>query len=531
LTFINLKISNHLPPITTNYIEDERKLVSFYNRTNKIENYLDQIREKKKNYNNSYRKILTNELKKQYDKIPNNNKQINHINQLNDKNTFTVCTGHQLNLFTGPLYFFYKIIDTIKICEQLKIKYPQYNFVPIFWMASEDHDFDEINYFRINNDKFEWKIQSKGPVGRLKTESLIDLSKHIRSYFEKVGLKNLISVFEFSYLGDNDLSDSTFKLVHSFFAESGLVIIQPDNKSLKILFKEIIKDEIINKASFEIISNTNLKLNESLNFKFKPQVNPREINMFYIMDGLRERIEFTGNVYNITNTNISFSKKEMLDEIENFPEKFSPNALLRPVYQENILPNLSYVGGGSEIAYWLQLKDYFQYLKIPFPILSVRTSILLISKKQLKKLSNLKLKIEDLFLDINKLKLKCLKNNSKVSLDLSSLRKSIEKNFKELNEFVRHKDKSFQGAVKAQEKKQINGINKLEKRLIKAEKRKHNDILNRIELLKNELFPNNSFQERQLNFSTFYNINNNNFLGLINKNIDPFNQKFKVIKY
>ena len=531
MTFINSKISNHLPLITANYLEGERKLVPFFNRANEIENYLDQIKEKKKNYNNSYRKILNEELKKQYDQIPNNTKQINHINLLNDQNTFTVCTGHQLNLFTGPLYFFYKIIDTIKICEQLKIKYSKYNFVPIFWMASEDHDFDEINFFKTNNHKFEWKVQSKGPVGRLKTESLIDLSKQIRSYFKKVGLENLISVFESSYLAGNDLSDSTFKLVHSFFAESGLVIIQPDNKNLKNLFKEIVKDELINKISFDRITNTNLNLKKSLDIKFKPQVNPREINMFYILDGLRERIEFFDNIYRITNTEISFSKKEMLDEIENFPERFSPNALLRPVYQESLLPNLSYVGGGSEIAYWLQLKDYFEYLKIPFPILSVRTSVLLISEKQLKKLSKLKLKIEDIFLDINNLKLKYLKNNSEISTDLSSIRNSIKQNFKDLHEFVRYTDKSFKGAVKAQEKKQINGINKLEKRLIKAEKRKHKDFLNRIELLKNELFPNNSFQERQLNFSTFYNINNNNFLELINKNIDPFNKEFKVIKY
>ena len=531
MTFINSKISNHLPPITANYLEGERKLVPFFNRANEIENYLDQIKEKKKNYNNSYRKILNKELKKQYDKIPNNTKQINNINLLNEQNTFTVCTGHQLNLFTGPLYFFYKIIDTIKICNQLKIKYPKYNFIPIYWMASEDHDFKEINFFNSNNNKFEWITNSSGPVGRLSTKGLELVFEKMKLIFKNSNEKKILSFFQSSYLKNKNFSDASLSLIHNLFSSYGLVIIQPDNRNLKSLFKEIIKDEVLNQNSFNLISKTNTKIKNSLNYKFDPQVHSRKINMFYILDGVRERIEYKNNVYNVLNTEISFSESQIIKEINNHTERFSPNALLRPVYQEYLLPNLSYVGGGSEIAYWLQLKDYFDYLNIPFPILTLRSSVLLISSKQYNKCKKLNLSIDDLFKDLNDLKLEYLKSNSNILTDFSPQKNSLKKNFKDLYILAKHTDKSFLGAVKAQEIKQLNGLSNLEKRLIRAEKRKYKDSINRIEILKNELFPNNSFQERHINFSQFFSLKEDNFLKILFKNIDPFKQGFKVIKY
>ena len=531
MTYIKPEISNHLPKITLSYINNDKGITSFYNNSFEIDNYLDQLKEKKEQYNDDYRKVLGQELFKQYKDLKNNDKQLKHIKSLSNSNTFTVCTGHQLNLFTGPLYFFYKIIDAIKICDQLQLKYPEYNFVPIYWMASEDHDFEEINFFNLNKTKFEWNINSKGPVGRLKTNDLNIVFEKLKSFFKNSNDKNLLSLFKSSYLNNKNLSESTLSLVHSLFADYGLLIIQPDNKNLKNLFKEFFLDEVLNKSCYNKVSKTNINLKNSLNFSFNPQVNPREINMFYILDNIRERIDYKNNMYHVLNTEISFTQTEIIDEINNFPERFSPNVLLRPLYQEHILPNLSYVGGGSEIAYWLQLKDYFDFQKISFPILSVRSSLMLISKKQQEKCDKLKIKIEDLFKNIDQLKVHYLKNNSKIVTDLSVQKKAVRKNFNNIYNLAKLTDKSFIGAVKAQEKKQLNGLNNLEKRLIKAEKRKHKDFLDRIEILKKDLFPNNSFQERQLNFSSFFNSNKKNFLSFLIEKIDPFNNSFNVVKY
>jgi uncharacterized protein YllA (UPF0747 family) len=236
-------------------------------------------------------------------------------------------------------------------------------------------------------------------------------------------------------------------------------------------------------------------------------------------------------VFSVLETDISFTQSEIIREVKDHPERFSPNALLRPVYQEFILPNLAYVGGGSEIAYWLQLKEYFNLKKITFPILSVRSSVLIVSKKQIEKCKKFKISISNLFDKSNNLKQLYLRKNSKINIDLSIQKNAIKENFLQLNELIKLTDKSFSGAVKAQEKKQINGIENLEKRLIRAEKRVHEDSLSRLITLKNELFPNDSFQERQVNFSTFFNKSELDFIKILTDNLDPFNKDFLILEF
>ena len=188
--------------------------------------------------------------------------------------------------------------------------------------------FEEINFFNLNKTKFEWNINSKGPVGRLKTNDLSIVFEKLKSFFKNSNDKNLLSLFKSSYLNNKNLSESTLSLVHSLFADYGLLIIQPDNKNLKNLFKEFFLDEVLNKSCYNKVSKTNINLKNSLNFSFNPQVNPREINMFYILDNIRERIDYKNNMYHVLNTEISFTQTEIIDEINNFPERFSPNVLL-----------------------------------------------------------------------------------------------------------------------------------------------------------------------------------------------------------
>ncbi|MDB0069049.1 bacillithiol biosynthesis cysteine-adding enzyme BshC [Flavobacteriaceae bacterium] len=531
MSYIDSNISNHLPKITLDYINEEKKLNSFYNRSNNIDNYKNQFNEKANKYNNDFRIVLSNQLKKQYESVPDKSIQVKQIENLKLKNTFTVTTGHQLNLFTGPLYFFYKIIDTIIICKKLKKRYPYFNFIPVFWMASEDHDFEEINFFNYNTKKFSWDLNSEGPVGRLKTEGLEDVLSQMKKNFNLPDQQELISLFELSYLKYKNLSSATLNLVHSLFGKYGLLILEPDNKHLKTLFSEIILDELLNKNLNKNVLNTNNALNETFDNSHKPQVNSREINLFYIKDNFRARIEHRGEVFSVLETDISFTQSEIIREVKDHPERFSPNALLRPVYQEFILPNLAYVGGGSEIAYWLQLKEYFNLKKITFPILSVRSSVLLVSKKQIEKCKKFKISISNLFDKSNNLKQLYLRKNSKINIDLSIQKNAIKENFLQLNELIKLTDKSFLGAVKAQEKKQINGIENLEKRLIRAEKRVHEDSLSRLITLKNELFPNDSFQERQVNFSSFFNKSELDFIKILTDNLDPFNKDFLILEF
>jgi len=172
---ISFQNSGYFSPLMNDYLNQKSHLQSLFNRFPNLENFEAQIQEKKENFNgNEKRKILVSVLEKQYAKLSTSEIILNNIQLLKESNTFTITTGHQLNLFTGPLYFLYKIISTINLTKELKVKYPSQNFVPIYWMATEDHDFDEINYFNFKGRKFRWNTESSGPVGRLSTKGLAD---------------------------------------------------------------------------------------------------------------------------------------------------------------------------------------------------------------------------------------------------------------------------------------------------------------------------------------------------------------------
>jgi bacillithiol biosynthesis cysteine-adding enzyme BshC len=275
------------------------------------------------------------------------------------------------------------------------------------------------------------------------------------------------------------------------------------------------------------------KVNETLPLikNYSIQVNPREINLFYIQDQLRERIIYENGNYKINNTLLSFSESELLTELENNPENFSPNVILRPLYQEVVLPNLCYIGGGGEIAYWLELKSNFEAHKITFPVLLVRNSVLLVTKKQQSKLDKLHLHWKDIFLDQKTLLNNKTKDFSKFTIDFSEQRETLKRQFEVVNEIAHQTDPSFLGAVKAQEVKQLKGLDNLEKRLLKAEKRIHNEKLERIVQIQNQLFPKQGLQERTVNFSSFYEEidSYDSFLNQLQNQLQPLEQHFSVV--
>ncbi|MFV8325501.1 bacillithiol biosynthesis cysteine-adding enzyme BshC [Flavobacterium sp. ZS1P14] len=522
---ISYQNSGYFSPLMNDYLDQKTNLKPLYNRFPALENFEGQILEKQENFDDTSRKILVSVLQKQYLNIETSVLTKQNIDALGNTNTFTVTTGHQLNLFSGPLYFLYKIISTINLTAELKAKYPTYHFVPIYWMATEDHDFEEINYFNFKGKKFRWNKESTGPVGRLSTEGLDE-------FFELFGLEigsslnanTIKKIFEDSYIKHTNLADATRSLANTLFGTYGLVILDADNQDLKRNFIPFVKEELLQQSSHSLVLETAEKLKD-----YFIQVNPREINLFYIEDNLRERIIFENGKYKVNHTKIEFSQTEILRHLENHPEKFSPNVIMRPLYQEVILPNLCYIGGGGEIAYWLELKSFFDAVNITFPILLLRNSVLLASEKQAKKADKLDLTWKDLFLKQAHLINSKTKQLSEFPIDLANLKEQLQKQFEILYEIANKTDDSFIGAVKAQEIKQTKGLENLEKRLLRAQKRKLSDILHRITDLQNELFPNQSLQERQANFSEFYLENGALLIPALLQQLKPLQSNFEII--
>jgi len=526
---ISFRNTAFVSKLICDYVENRPELQSLYHRFPTLENFKAQFEAKQSEFSSEKRSVLVAALSEQYTQLKPSELTTQAIQSLGDENTFTVTTGHQLNLLGGPLYFLYKIISTINLAKELKHKYPKNKFVPVFWMATEDHDFEEINHFNFQNKRFQWSQNTSGTVGVLDTS---ELSEFVTVFSNVLGdsifaleLKELVND---AYLNHSNLADATRYLVHALFGDDGLLIIDGNDATLKRLFIPQITSEFKTQQAYKSVSQTNQQIT-AIDAAYKIQVNPRELNLFYLKADLRERIVKKESCFSVLNTDIQWDLKELLAEVESNPERFSPNVIMRPLYQETILPNLCYIGGGGELSYWLQLKSYFDQEQITFPILLHRNSVLLISQKQHQKLDKLKVTVTDLFQDKDVLIQSQIKKISSLSVDFSIQKSHLKQQFEQLYLVADQTDKSFKGAVLAQEKKQIKGLEALEKRLLKAEKKSHKDYIDRLEALHLELFPIGGLQERYTNFSEFYLEYGDEFINHLKLELTPLNQKFHVL--
>jgi bacillithiol biosynthesis cysteine-adding enzyme BshC len=527
VTQIPFKDTGFFSKIMLDYLAKKETIQPFYNNFPDRLGFYNQIEEKENVHSLQSRLVLVDALKKQYTNVVVSDKTQENIELLKLKNTYTVTTGHQLNLFTGPLYFLYKIICAINLAEELSQKFPNKNVVPVYWMATEDHDFEEINYFNFEGKKIKWSREDGGAVGRFSTEGLEDVLAVFA--LQLGGSKNanyLKKLFSKGYLEHNNLADATRYIANELFKEYGLVILDGDDAALKKLFIPFITDELENQTSYKEVLKTIVKLEEN----YKIQVNPREINLFYLGENFRERILFENGIYKVNNTSITFSKSEILTAVEANPLDFSPNVIMRPLYQEVVLPNICYLGGGGEIAYWLELKAYFEKVNIPFPILLLRNSVQVVSEKQQKKLDKLNISHEELLLKQHKLLSKKVLENTAIEIDFNEKIKYLEIHFAELKEVAKKTDVSFLNAVNAQERKQVKGLENLQKRLIIAEKRRQKDLVERISVLQNEMLPNQSLEERQRNFSEHYLAYGGSFIEALKESLQPLDLAFTVLE-
>ncbi|MBJ6367863.1 bacillithiol biosynthesis cysteine-adding enzyme BshC [Snuella sedimenti] len=527
---ISFKETGYFSSLICDYLEEQPELQQFYHRFPKLEHFKAQIDEKRNAYQNKHRETLVAVLKQQYKDVNASSSTLNNIENLLDEKTFTITTGHQLNLFTGPLYFLYKIVSTIKLSKELKACHPDCNFVPVYWMATEDHDFEEINYFNFKGKKIHWNQTSGGAVGELSTEGLEQVFKLFSGELgTSKNAEYLKSLFQSAYLQHDNLSDATRYIANELFKEYGLVIIDANHPDLKKMFEPFIEVELLNNIAYHSVTETNKRINEITGKAYNIQVTPREINLFYLKPGIRERIVFEAGSYKVLNTSIVWTENELLSELSKYPERFSPNVIMRPLYQEVILPNLCYIGGGGELAYWFQLKQFFNEVGVTFPVLLLRNSVLIKTEKQAEKLVKLNISNKDIFLKRDAFINKKVREISNIDIDFSLQKAHLSQQFESLYALAKQTDESFVGAVKAQEVKQLKGIEKLEKRLLAAQKRALSDQVTRMTDLQNQLFPNQSLQERNTNFSEFYLEYGSQLIPCLIEELDPLQGTFTIL--
>jgi bacillithiol biosynthesis cysteine-adding enzyme BshC len=473
------------------YIEGKESLRPFYTHLPKLESFKSAM--DAKNFPLGNRTVLHQALRKQYAGVEISDAVATNIESLLIEKTFTVTTGHQLNLFTGPLYFVYKLVSTINLAKQLKEAYPDYNFVPVYWMATEDHDFAEINYFKLDGKKYQWASEQQGAVG----DFVLDES--FKTFLKEVSFAP--DVFKRAYQSSKTLGEAVRKYVNGLFGEYGLVVVDGNDAGLKSLFKSVITSDLVDHAPFDRAQKSTDALEE---LGYKSQIFPREINLFYLDKGIRERIEQKGDRYQVLNSEISFSSEELMALVDSNPERFSPNVVLRPLYQEMILPNLAYLGGPAEVVYWLQLKGIFDQFDVPFPVLMPRNFALILNGSTLKKAEKLGWSHADIFGDFDTWKKGYVTQESQLDFELKGEKEIISEIFQRKGEEAAPLEKSLESAFQAGKVRSLKILDQLAAKLRKAEERRLQVELARGRDVLEFAAPGGSPQERVVNMMQFY---------------------------
>ncbi|MGN6508342.1 MAG: bacillithiol biosynthesis cysteine-adding enzyme BshC [Chitinophaga sp.] len=472
------------------------------------------------------RDILADTLYAQYGHMEIREEVRANIGLLQATNTFTICTAHQPNIFTGYLYFVYKILQTVKLAQELQRQYPERHFVPVYYMGSEDADLEELGSINLEGRKLTWDTDQTGAVGRMHTKGLEKLIDEIGALTGSMPhAPQLLEMLRKAYLGPDTIQEATRYLVNELFGCYGVVVLIADNPAFKRLLIPVMEEELREQSSQAIVGKTITRLAEH----YKVQATPREINLFYLKDNIRERIVKEGDLWKILHTSLSFTWDELRAELHDHPERFSPNVILRGILQETILPNIAFIGGGGEVAYWLELRDLFRHHNVPYPVVLLRNSFLWVRQEESSRLNKLGISPVALFEDTELLVSRFVHEHTQAALVLKEEYAAVEKLYNGLEEKARAIDVTLVASVNAERSRAIKSIGKLEHKFLRAEKKKFQWQTDQLRGIKDRLFPGNSLQERRENFIPYYAQYGPAYFDDILKAIDPVTDQLKVI--
>ncbi|MFZ1528746.1 MAG: bacillithiol biosynthesis cysteine-adding enzyme BshC [Ferruginibacter sp.] len=522
---ISYRDTNNFSALAVDYAEGKTALRPFYNHPPSIEGIKKIIEERKAFTTN--RSLLVTELKRRYAGMVLPAQVSANIDALLQGNCFTVCTAHQPNIFTGHLYFVYKILHAVRLAGELNEAIPQYHFVPIYYMGSEDADLDELGEITVNTKKYKWHTKQTGAVGRMLVDKdFVKLADELEAQLavEKYGTE-IMPLVKKAYTVGKTIEQATFELVHELFGHYGLVTVLPDSPVFKAAFAPVIKKELEEQFSKKAVDATL----QAFPAAYKVQVEGRELNLFYLEDGLRERIEKKGDELFGAGKNSSFTNEEIKKLLDEHPERFSPNVILRPLLQETLLPNVAFIGGGGEIAYWLELKKVFEAAGLPYPVLVLRNSFMVLPQKAAEKISALDFSVTDLFGPIEDLLTKLVKRDTKLKLNLAEEKLALIKTYSIIRDDASAIDPTLEKHVWALQEKAVQRVEELEKKMLRAEKKKYDAQQRQLGKIKEKLFPAGSLQERVDNLLPYYAAYGSNFIEAIYEASAGLAQQFTII--
>lgn len=480
-------MSKNKRSIKADYLRGKDFLQPFYQYSPIQTDFLSIIQDKSREFTD--RNTLYESLGEQYAGIDMGPEVSANLEALKSPNTFTITTGHQLIVYGGPLFTFYKVLHVILLAKHLEEQYPDYRFVPVFWIHTEDHDYEEINhYFTDFDEKKVYQGIFSGSVGEhVLTEEI-----------QAIAPAHFPSELKACFAPGLTLARAFRLFFHTLFKQDGLVILDPDHPKLKARFQSVLINEFTHYDSGRLIEANTHALEEA---GYPAQITTREINFFYKSPGIRNRIVAQGENFSVIDTPLSFSREEMFRLIRTQPERFSPNVSLRPLYQEILLPNLAYIGGWGEIAYWLQLKNVFDHYQTNFPLLLPRFSATLFRAEQAEAWKNLGFQLADIEKNLQSLNAIYMPRVwDKQPYD--NLVMDLNKNMEALGNYIQTFSQTLPRAVIGQKVKNQAFLDNLQKKLERVIREQH-PVFSTMRDLKNTIQPDGQVQERILSLASF----------------------------
>lgn len=527
------------------YIYNFDKLQSFYNYNYRNDtDFIRAVQGKQNSYlrNTEFDRVSIADILRIQNKFFNaGEKSIQNIELLKNENTFAVVTGQQAGLLTGNLYSVVKAIDALKLSAELNKKHPEYNFVPVYWIEADDHDFLEVNNINIITKEnkllnLEWLEGNQKQDKYLKPAYTIILDEFINNFRES--LRDNLQKTDFSEIifeniekvtrqGMN-LSTSFARFLNYLLKDSGLVFLDPTDSEIKKLLIPVFSKEL---NSFPETCETVIETTAILEQEYPPQVKPRAINLFYNHNGNRYSIEpLPDKIFGLKNSRQKFSANDFFDILYSKPENFSPNVILRPICQDFLLPTVAYVGGPSEVAYFAQFKKVYNFFNIEMPVIFPRTNITIIENRVNNYLVKIGLKPEELF-DERKVSSKVISKVNEVDIAkiFENYRDELNANTYTICNEIRKVDKNLETLFKNKVTKFLESLDSVKKKIEDTQLRQNDTTIEKLHSIISSIYPDSTFQERYFNVIYFLNKYGPDFCEYLLENIPTGEEGHQLI--
>ncbi len=528
-----------LSSLAQDYYYNPDKVSQFYNGNFRNLADFNKLAEKVRS-RTFQRKQLTAILEEQNRNYGCGSKTLGNIHNLKQNQTCAVVTGQQVGLFSGPLYTIYKALTAVKLTEYLN-QNGQGSFVPIFWLAADDHDFAEINHINLlnkNNQLEKIQCDSFSPTTKLPASKIL-LTQEINACVQQ--LNNLTHDSEFkdkiishlseAYEPDKSYVEAFGKWMTRLFKSYGLIFIDASHQGFKELGKSVFLKEIAeNSPSTLCAIETSKKLKQA---KYDCQIQLREgiLNLFFT-DPERLSIGIKEDGYIIKDTQQTYGRDELFALMENKPYLCSPNVLLRPIYQDSILPTVAYIGGPSEVAYFAQMKGIYDRFSIPMPIIYPRKSLTIIEHKIKSVLQKHNVNVQDFWHNFDQTIQTIIKKFIPQSIDnfFSTAASHLKQDFQSIKKEIVSIEPDLENSADLTLEKINQQFKYLEKKILKASKKQHEILIQQLHKMKNNLYPTNHLQERVLNIVPYLIKYGYPFIDKLYKTIDINNQNHQIIE-